>query len=281
MVGWSRAVTRPQVGQAGFDAATIGHAGNLADPKNRTRRDLSLLGNILVALCYALFLYSAITFWMRTGSLVSLGLVLFNTLVVACLLTRRSATAVTSSLPNWILATLVQLIPVLLRPSGSPSGRLIVVSAVGQIVGLAIMIASLGVLSRSFGIVAANRGIKTRGLYAWIRHPLYLGESVFFVSFLPSALSYRNASLVAVFILVQVVRSYQEEALLLRDERYASYQAAVPYRFIPGIFLQGHRCFAGQHADLEKGRKWGQTAEMAGSTHHVTWSERTRDGNSR
>ncbi|MGE5848526.1 MAG: methyltransferase family protein [Candidatus Methylomirabilota bacterium] len=198
-------------------------------------RVLSPLGNVLIALFYSLFLRSAIAFWVETGSVVGLGLVLFNSLIVTCLLVRRRAVAVTGSVTNWILAMLVQLIPLLLRPIGSASELLAVVSAGGQLAGLAIMVASLLVLNRSFGILAANRGITSRGLYALVRHPLYTGEMVFFISFLTANWSFQNAYLVGVLILIQVVRSFQEEMFLLRDQHYAKYRAAVAYRFIPRI----------------------------------------------
>ncbi len=202
---------------------------------DRVTHALSFLGNFLMALFYALFLRSAIAFWVETGSVVGLGLVLFNSLIITCLLARRRAVKVTDSVTNWLLAMLVQLIPLLLRPIGSVSGLLVVVSAGGQLAGLAIMVASLLVLNRSFGILAANRGITTRGLYALVRHPLYTGEMVFFIAFLTANWSFQNAYLVGVLILIQVVRSTQEETLLLQDQHYAKYRAAVAYRFIPRI----------------------------------------------
>ncbi len=202
---------------------------------DRVTHALSRSGNILIALFYALFLHSAMTFWLETESVVGLGLVLFNSLIVICLLARRRAVAVTGSVTNWVLAMLVQLIPLLLRPTGSVSGLLVVVSAGGQLAGLAIMVASLLILFRSFGILAANRGITTRGLYALVRHPLYTGEMVFFISFLIANWSFQNAFLVVLLILIQVVRSTQEETLLLQDRDYAKYRAAVAYRFIPRI----------------------------------------------
>jgi protein-S-isoprenylcysteine O-methyltransferase Ste14 len=98
------------------------------------------------------------------------------------------------------------------------------------------MIASLMALNRSVGVVAANRGIKTRGPYAWIRHPLYAGEILFDLSFLISNWSYANGVLILAITLAQVVRSLQEERLLLRDKRYVLYHAEVPYRLVPGVF---------------------------------------------
>jgi len=195
-----------------------------------------MLVNVVVSLFYGFFLYTSVRYWLKTGSLVGIGLVAFNTLVVSCLLTRKNASAVTESVQNWILASLTQVAPLLLRPVGSSVPTLAFISSAGQVAGLAFMIASLMALNRSVGVVAANRGIKTRGPYAWIRHPLYAGEILFDLSFLISNWSYANGVLILAITLAQVVRSLQEERLLLRDERYVFYRAAVPYRLVPGIF---------------------------------------------
>ncbi len=204
--------------------------------QGRSIRIESILVNVLVSLFYGFFLYSSVKFWLKTGSPVGMGLIVFNTLSVACLLTRRNASIVTASIANWILASLTPVAPLLLRPVGSSSEILVVVSSAGQILALMVMVASLIVLNRSIGIVAANRGIKTRGPYAWIRHPLYAGEILFDLSFLLSNWSYLNGLLIFVVIFAQVVRSLQEERLLVRDERYVQYGAAVPYRLVPGVF---------------------------------------------
>jgi protein-S-isoprenylcysteine O-methyltransferase Ste14 len=204
--------------------------------RGRSIRFRSVLVNTLVASFYGVFLYSSLKFWLKTGSLVGMGIVTFNTLAVMCLLTRRNASVVTGSVRNWILAFLTLVGPFLLRPVGSSSWSIILVSSAGQVVGLGIMIASVIVLNRSIGVVAANRGVKTRGPYAWIRHPLYAGEILFDLSFLLANWSYVNGILILALTFAQVVRSLQEESLLLRDERYVTYRAAVPHRLIPGLF---------------------------------------------
>jgi len=210
--------------------------GRLAGAPRLAVRLPSVAGNILVALFYAIFLYSAFRFWLKTGSLVGLGVVAFNTLVILFLLTRRRPTMVTGSIRNWILAPMTQILPLLLRPVESASWPLFVASSLGQLAGLAVMGASLAVLSRSIGVVAANRGIKTRGPYAWVRHPLYAGEILFFLAFLAGNFTRPNALLICLLILAQITRAHQEEAILGRDDKYAAYRTAVAYRLIPGVF---------------------------------------------
>jgi protein-S-isoprenylcysteine O-methyltransferase Ste14 len=98
------------------------------------------------------------------------------------------------------------------------------------------MVASLIALNRSIGIVAANRGVKTGGPYAWVRHPMYAGEMVFLVSFLLANVVLLNVVVASAIVVGQFVRLFHEEALLQRDRSYALYQTAVPCRLIPGIF---------------------------------------------
>ena len=105
-----------------------------------------------------------------------------------------------------------------------------------QVLGLGIMLASLAVLNRSIGVIAANRGIRTHGIYSLVRHPLYAGEILFFLSFLVANLTSTNALLIVVLVMAQLVRASQEEALLVRDSAYRLYRARVPYRAIPGLF---------------------------------------------
>jgi protein-S-isoprenylcysteine O-methyltransferase Ste14 len=204
--------------------------------QDRAARTRSIGLNILVSSFYAIFLYSSVKFWLSTGSLVGSGLVVFNTSVVLFLLTRKRQAIVTASVWNWILAPAAAVLPLLLRPVEYASLASVVVTSVGQVIGLIIMVASIAALNRSLGIVAANRGIKTGGPYAWVRHPLYAGEIVFLLSFLVSHWNCLNVLIVCAIVLFQVIRSQHEEAVLLLDERYVRYRTAVRYRLLPGVF---------------------------------------------
>jgi protein-S-isoprenylcysteine O-methyltransferase Ste14 len=197
---------------------------------------MALLGNILVAALYAQFAFSAFLSYRQTGSLTGLGLILFNSILVVCFLARPRPVAVSTSVRNWLIASLLQVLPFLLRPAAPLWLPLTAVAGVGQALGLLIALLGLLALRGSIGIVAANRGIKTHGMYAWVRHPLYAGEMAFFASFLLDHWSLRNLLLVGFLLLGQVVRARQEEALLAQDNRYASYLGEVRYRFIPGVY---------------------------------------------
>ena len=192
--------------------------------------------NTLLSSLYALFVYANVKFFLHTGSLVSAGLVIFNTMAMTCFLLRRSASEVTESIPNRMIACGTFLLPYGMRPAPSAPWILLGPSMLGQLAGLALMIASLIALSRSIGIVAANRGIKTGGPYAWARHPMYAGELLFLISFLLANWMVLNAVVTCAILVGQLVRLLHEEALLGCDRDYALYRTVVPYRLIPGVF---------------------------------------------
>ena len=83
-----------------------------------------------------------------------------------------------------------------------------------QLAGLLIALASLGTLGRSFGIVAANRGVKTRGPYRLVRHPAYFGYLVAYVGYVAENPSLANLALLCLSTAFQLVRIGEEERLL-------------------------------------------------------------------
>ncbi len=216
-------------------AAVIPDAGG-EPATGRGTRLASALVNVIVAAFFSFFLVSAARFLMETGSPVGLGAVMCNTILVGCILTRREPVRVTASLRNRLVAPLTQLLPLLLRPVAGAAGWLALTSAAGQVAGLTLMTASLLALNRSIGILAANRGVKTSGPYAWVRHPLYAGEILFFVGFLLGNFTTGNALLVLLLVAGQLARIQHEEALLRADDDYRRYQDAVPHLLIPRLF---------------------------------------------
>jgi protein-S-isoprenylcysteine O-methyltransferase Ste14 len=98
------------------------------------------------------------------------------------------------------------------------------------------VLVALGALGRSFGIVAANRGIKTRGLYARVRHPAYSGYLVSYLGYVAESPSARNIALLVVGTGAQLVRMSEEERMLKLDDAYRAYLARVRRRLIPFVY---------------------------------------------
>lgn len=186
-------------------------------------------------LLYAFYVWRIAQEWSATGHVSGVLTAVNASLAVVLLLVRRPAHEVDHSVWAWTIGILGTVLPLLLRPDGralAPDG----VTAVLTSAGLCISIWGLASLGRSFGVVAANRGIVTGGIYRWLRHPLYAGYAVSHVGFV---LAHPTAANVGIWVATeafQVLRLLQEERLLLRDPAYATYAARVPWRVLPGIF---------------------------------------------
>ncbi|MGX7894994.1 methyltransferase family protein [Tsuneonella sp. HG222] len=108
-------------------------------------------------------------------------------------------------------------------------------SSVLMVSGLLINISAKLALNRSYGLIAANRGIKRGGPYRLVRHPMYLGYFVTQISFLLSAFSYQLLALYALAWIFQILRIFSEEALLMEDPAYREFAKQVPRRILPGF----------------------------------------------
>jgi protein-S-isoprenylcysteine O-methyltransferase Ste14 len=102
--------------------------------------------------------------------------------------------------------------------------------------GLALSLSAKVFLNRSFGIVAANRGVKRRGPYRLIRHPMYAGYFITHIGFLLLHFGVWNVLVYAIGWIGLILRIRAEEEFLLQDEAYRFYSADVRYRLIPGLF---------------------------------------------
>ena len=91
-------------------------------------------------------------------------------------------------------------------------------------------------LGRSFGIVAADRGIVVMGPYRIVRHPIYLGYFVTHIGFLLANWSARNIALYISIYFFKISRILAEERILREDESYRADCQRVRYRVIPFIF---------------------------------------------
>lgn len=192
--------------------------------------------NIVLALLWAKFALNAYTRWTHTGSLMLLGLVLYNTLLVAVTIARRPSVSTSTRIKDWVVALLTVMFSLLFRSEQWHQSLPQALGSILQGAGLLFMVVALATLGRSFGVVAANRGIRRSGIYDWVRHPLYASEVMFFIGFLLSNTSPYNLLLCVSVLCGLVIRSWVEEAHLSHDPEYRTYMQAVPYRFFPGLF---------------------------------------------
>ncbi len=153
--------------------------------------------------------------------------------VLLVLLRKPGAMAITGY--AWAIAIVGTGAPLLAAPIGDRFAP-IWFGTVLMAAGLGISLAAKIFLNRSFGIVAANRGVKRRGPYRLIRHPMYFGYLVTHVGFLLLHAWSWNLVIYATCWVALILRIRTEEEFLLQDEAYRSYAKAVPYRLIPGVY---------------------------------------------
>jgi protein-S-isoprenylcysteine O-methyltransferase Ste14 len=108
--------------------------------------------------------------------------------------------------------------------------------------GLIVMVAGLAVstlgfvsLGRSWGILPANRGVRTGGLYRFVRHPIYANYIVFYANYALISISAATVIVAVGMPIVLLARAVLEERVLLRDPEYAAYAARTRYRFFPFV----------------------------------------------
>jgi protein-S-isoprenylcysteine O-methyltransferase Ste14 len=105
-----------------------------------------------------------------------------------------------------------------------------------QCIGVAISFAGLLSLNRGFGIMVGNRGIHSKGMYRFIRHPLYAGYFLTIFSFLVQHLSLWNIAIFILFFVLQIFRIRNEENFLAADPTYVKYVRHTKWRLVPGIW---------------------------------------------
>ncbi len=161
-----------------------------------------------------------------------------ETSVVIFVLLRRSTQAISMRLGDWLLAAAATYAPLFIQPADTPPAMTMLVPLALFLVGFGncVQLAAKLFLRRSFGIAPANRGIKSDGMYRFVRHPMYAGYLFVHIGILllmPSAL---NAVIYGIGWWAQILRLLAEERLLGEDPAYRAFMAKTRWRLVPGIF---------------------------------------------
>ena len=161
-----------------------------------------------------------------------------ETSVVIFVLLRRSTQAISMRLGDWLLAITATYAPLLIMPVATPDAvRVLIPAAVGLVIlGNVIQIAAKLFLRRSFGIAPANRGIKTDGMYRFVRHPMYAGYALVHLGILALMPTLLNLAIYAIGWWAQILRLLAEERLLSEDPAYRDFMTKTRWRLIPGLF---------------------------------------------
>jgi protein-S-isoprenylcysteine O-methyltransferase Ste14 len=137
----------------------------------------------------------------------------------------------------FIVAFIGTAAPLLVRPA--VGGLSVIPDALAATLvafGLVLNISAKLALWRSFGLTAANRGVRKGGPYKLVRHPMYLGYFITQAAFLLANLSVGNMIKYFVGWSFQILRIREEEKFLMKDESYRELVQRVRFRVVPGIY---------------------------------------------
>ena len=159
-----------------------------------------------------------------------------ETTVMVFVLIRRPTKNISLKPGDWLLAIIATYAPLLIVPGGTPLAFLAPLAITLWAFGNVIQFAGKMFLRRSFGIAPANRGIKTDGMYRFVRHPIYAGYLLVHIGQLILLPTLTNFAIYAVGWWAQILRLLAEERLLSEDPAYRVLMERTRWRLIPGIF---------------------------------------------
>ena len=196
---------------------------------------LSVLSRVLPAAYFAIVCLGFWKSFVQTGKWTSLLWMVSEGFIILLLVFRRESRRISRHPWDWIVALGGCLTVLLVRPATTAIAPEFLGVAI-QVLGTVFEIYAKVFLGRSFGIVAADRGIVVGGPYRIVRHPIYLGYFVTHVGFLLANWSPRNIILYIVVYFFQISRILSEERILSEDVAYREYRGRVRFRLIPGVF---------------------------------------------
>lgn len=202
-----------------------------------SRRDLAdFAGKAVIVTLFTLMAVRLTFDYLATGRMTGLLLVASEALVVVLTVFRREALVVDRSLRARVLTAIALVGPPLVRPA-HVAPLLSEVLTVGiSTIGLLVVIVGKMSLGRSFGLMPANRGIVSTGLYRLVRHPIYLGYLVTHVAYVAANPTLWNFTVLVTADIGLLARAVCEEQTLAHDPEYRAYQTRVRWRVLPGLF---------------------------------------------
>jgi protein-S-isoprenylcysteine O-methyltransferase Ste14 len=188
-------------------------------------------GNLAPACVWWFMIVAQVTNSGFPPTIATAGLLLINTVFLVLFMVRRDAKVVGGALDLAVALAGTCLVALLADQDsfGDPP----LVPTVVQVAGIAGWAWALISLGRSFGIVAADRGLVQHGPYRFIRHPVYAFEILFFLGYLGAVPTPRSFIIIGAWIVFQCLRIVREERIIAG---YGDYAGNVRRRLIPFVW---------------------------------------------
>jgi protein-S-isoprenylcysteine O-methyltransferase Ste14 len=191
---------------------------------------------LIVAAMFGVFACRMALSYSITADVSTLLVILAEAVPFYYIVVRAPSPTLSQRPTDWFFGIVGSMAPLLITPGGSAPLVPEAVCFAIMLTGMFIQVAAKIVLGRSFGIVAANRGVKMLGPYRFVRHPMYAGYSISHIGFLLARPSLLNAAIYAAVLSLQIVRIFREERILKQDPIYQEFASRVRYRLLPGVF---------------------------------------------
>ena len=200
------------------------------------RVDLDLVEKFAVAAFMALLAARLVPAAMATAALPILLLLISESVVVLFILLRRRTRDISRRPADWLVGLAGTLLPLLaIAPEGAPIAP-VAACVTLMLAGFLLQLSAKLTLRRSFGVVAANRGVKASGPYRLVRHPMYAGYALTHVGFLLAGPNLWNLAIYGGTLAIQISRILAEERVLNEDAAYRALAAKVRHRLLPFVF---------------------------------------------
>lgn len=204
--------------------------------QGRNRFDLDLVEKAIVATFMTFLAARMVPVAIATGALPPLLLLVSESMVVLFILLRRPSDTLSRRGSDWLVGLAGTLLPLLaIAPRGTPLAPGFIVEIL-MVSGMLLQISAKLILRRSFGVVAANRGVKASGPYRLVRHPMYAGYALTHIGFLLAGPTVWNIAVYSATIAFQVRRIRAEERVLSQDPAYRALMGKTRYRLLPFVF---------------------------------------------
>jgi protein-S-isoprenylcysteine O-methyltransferase Ste14 len=236
MKRWAVAKLSAGTGSVGVEPGLLQPS---SQPQASVRPSLELGELTARVVIVVLFTFMAVrlgTDFLQTGRLTGLLLLASEALVVVLTVFRRSTGVVDRSTRARVLMTLSLIGPLLVRPTSGSALTSEAATVLISVCGLLVVIGGKLSLGRSFGLMPANRGVVSTGLYRLVRHPIYLGYLITHAAFVAANPTMWNVLTLVGADLALMARAVCEERTLAQDPAYRAYQQQIRWRVVPGVF---------------------------------------------